>query len=107
MTSLGGFHGIALSTVQIHGYSSDLSSYLSRLSVFFSFPRLVPETTSISLRGLRPPPPILISHIHTPKFFFFFFHCEYGIARAGPRFRRALSEMHNSLAPLGGNSAVL
>lgn len=72
-----------------------LSSYLTRL-----FPKTRPrgprDRVHQSPRSAAPTP-ILISH--TP---FFFFHCEYGIARAGPRFRRALSELHNSLALLGG-----
>jgi hypothetical protein len=64
------------------------------------------ESASISLRGLRPPRAHL-DFTQTQPNFFFFSLLSNGIARAGPRFRRALSELHNSLAPLGGNSTVL
>jgi len=73
-------------------------------------PELVPYSLvsqDSSQRTQRPRPSVSevcgphahLDFTHTP---FFFFHCEYGIARAGPRFRRALSELHNSLALLGG-----
>ena len=73
-------------------------------------PELVPYSLvsqDSSQRAQRPRPSVSEvcgphAHLDFTYTFFFFFHCEYGIARAGPRFRRALSELHNSLALLGG-----
>jgi len=90
--------------------SAKLSAWLTASHILSNpghltpFPKTGPGTMATGLRGLRrlPPAPGILYWIHTRTFFFFrrdywLRHC----ARECPHFRRASSELHRCLVPLG------